>query len=268
MGNERAVDGVSLADARAAVLERTRADIAEHGWSVIGVFPTPGEPSVSFAYTVGLSAKGLPELAIYGLPVDVGHQVLNVVARQMVDAGVALVTGQRIEGVLASEVPLVAVSMSNTRDLNMVREVYGSVASAVQVCWPDVDGLMPWEQGGRAGEDEQPVHGEGPEGRPVFRAKRVAVETPGELADLVAEHERGSLSCVDPQADNDRRAAWGARALIGYATFLGQGKCELVSTASDMLADVRHLFDALGLDWEDAMSRVERNYRAEILGEL
>ena len=125
-----------MAAARGAVLDRTRADIAKHGWSVIGVFPTPGEPSVPFSYTVGLSAKFLPELAIYGLPIDVGHQVLNTVARQMVDAGVALVTGERIEGVLTSGVPLVAVAMTNTRDLNMVREVYGSVQSAVQVCWP------------------------------------------------------------------------------------------------------------------------------------
>jgi hypothetical protein len=35
-----------------------------------------------------------------------------------------------------------------------------------------------------------------------------------------------------------------------------------------MLGDLRHLFDALGLDWEQAMSTVDVNYRAEILGEL
>jgi len=260
-----------LAAARAAVLDSTRADIAKFGWSVIGVFPTPGEPSVPFSYTVGLSGKGLPELAIYGLSVQVGHQVLNVVARQMVDSGAPLVTGQRIDNVLENEVPLVAVAMTNTRDLNLVREVYGSVDSAVQVCWPDVDGLLPWEQGSNLGEGEQPVHGEGPEGRPVFRARRLPVETAGELAELVgADTEPGSLTIVDPQADNDRRAKWGARALLGYATFLGKGKlkCELETTASDMLADLRHLYDALGLDWEDAMSSVDRNYRAEILGEL
>ncbi|UQX13402.1 DUF4262 domain-containing protein [Candidatus Mycobacterium methanotrophicum] len=267
MGNMQRSGDVPVVEARAAVLDGTRADIVKFGWSVIGVFPASGDPGVSFSYTVGLSGKGLPELAIYGLPVRVGHQVLNAVARQMVDAGAALVTGQRIENLLEVGVPLVAVVMTNTRDLNLVREVYGSVVSAVQVCWPDVDGLLPWEQGSSLSDMEQPVYGVAPTGRAVYRARRLPVETAGELAELVgADTVPGSLSIVDPQADNDRRAMWGARALLGYATWLGKGTLE--TTASDMLADLRHLFDALGLDWEDAMSSVERNYRAEILGEL
>jgi flagellar hook protein FlgE len=41
--------------------------IGEHGWAVIGVFPTAQDDGVPFAYTVGLTDKGLPELAVYGL---------------------------------------------------------------------------------------------------------------------------------------------------------------------------------------------------------
>lgn len=269
MGNDRVDE--SLAAVRAEVLDSTRADIAKFGWSVIGVFPTAEEPGVPFSYTVGLSGKGLPELAMYGLPVRTGHQLLNMVARQMVDAGVPLATGQRIENVLENDVALVAVAMTNTTDLNLVREVYGSVAAAVQLCWPDRDGLLPWEQGSSVGDDVQPVYGEVPAGRPVYRARRLPVETAGELAELVgADADPGSLTIVDPQADNDRRARWGARAFLGYASFLGRGKlnCEMETTASDMLADLRHMYDALGLDWEDALSSVDRNYRDEILGEL
>lgn len=270
MGNLHGSGDESLASARAAVVDRTVADIAKHGWSVMGVFPTEGSSGVPFAYTVGLQGKGLPELAIYGLPVAIGHQVLNGVARQMVDAGVPLVSGQRIENVLDGGLAMVAVEMTTTRDLSLVGEVYGDIGDAVQVCWPDVNGLLPWERGSALGADDQPVHGVAPVGRRVYRARRLPVETAGELAELVGDTEPGSLTIVDPQADNDRRAVWGARALLGYASFVGRGKftCELETTASDLLADLRHMYDALGLDWEDAMGSVERNYRSEILGEL
>lgn len=270
MGKMQRSGDVSLAAARAAVVDRTVADIAKHGWSVMGVFPTKDSSGVPFAYTVGLKGKGLPELAIYGLPVAIGHQVLNAVARQMVDAGAPLVSGQSIENVLDGGMAMVAVEMTTTRDLTLVGEVYGEIGDAVQVCWPDVNGLLPWEQGSALGDADQPVHGVAPSGRRVYRARRWPVETVVALAELLGDTEPGSLTIVDPQADNDRRAAWGARGLLGYASFLGRGKLtgELETRASDLLADLRHMYDALGLDWEDAMSSVERNYRSEILGEL
>ena len=127
---------VPASQVRAAVLADTQARIAAHGWTVVGVFGTAEEPGPSFAYTVGLSAKELPELAIYGLPAQVAHSVLNELARRMVAAGAGLVTGDVIEGVLVGEVPLMAVAMSDARDLNLVRECYGAVAAAVQVCGP------------------------------------------------------------------------------------------------------------------------------------
>ena len=255
---------------RAGVVEDTRASIAKYGWTVIGVFPTSDDEGVPFAYTVGLSAKHLPELAVYGLPLPVGQQVLNMVSRKMIEAGAPVVSGQRIEDVLAVDTGLVAVEMTRTDDLTMVRQVYWSVRPAVQLCWPDLDGLFPWERGSTTGDDDQPVYGVAPSGRQVYRATRLPVECAQELANLVADVPRGSLTMVDPQADNDVRARWGARALVGYATHLGGASLssELETSVTDMLADVRHLFDALGLDWHDALSTVDRNYRAEILGEL
>jgi hypothetical protein len=271
MGSVQRPGDVSVAEVRASVIEDTRAKIAQHGWTVVGVFPTPEDPGVPFAYTVGLSGKRLPELAIYGLPVQVGPQVLNAVARQMVSAGGPLASGQRIDDVLDGGLSLVAVEMTATEDLNLVREVYGAVEAAVQVCWPDLDGLMPWEQGCSLCADDQPVHGVAPLGRAVYRATRLlSVVSALDLAELVADVPKGELTLVDAQADNDRRAGWAARGLIGYATHLGQGglKAELSTTAEDMLGDLRHLFDALGLDWVQALSSVEANYRAEIFGKL
>lgn len=260
----------SVVDRRAAVVEDTRAKITKYGWSVVGVFPTAEGDGVPFAYTVGLTAKQLPELAIYGLHSRVSHPVLNAAARQMVEAGAPLVSGQRVKGVLAGGVELAAVEMTDrTEDLSMVRQVYGSLGAAVQLCWPDVDGLFPWEQGSSISTGEQPVCGMAPSGRRVYGATRVPVESAQELAELVAGVPKGELTTVDPQADNERRAGWGAQALIGYATYMGKTSLEdeLETTATDMLADLRHMFDAVGLDWDECLCAADVNYREEILGE-
>jgi hypothetical protein len=164
--------------------------------------------------------------------------------------------------------------MSDTADLNMVRELYGAVPAAVQVVWPDFAGVMPWEEGTRLTDAEQPVHGRPPVPRPLFHATRLPVNTAQELSDLLADQPKQSLALTgegqDPQRDNDIRAGWAARALVAYATYLGKGSLseEVETAATDLLTDLRHLFDALGLDWEATAVRTEDHYRAEIFGEL
>lgn len=271
MGDVQQSGEQSAADRRAAVIDETRALIDRYGWSVVGVFPTSASDGVPFAYTVGLTGKQLPELTIYGLGGQVAKEILNAVARRMVDAGTPLTRGERITGVLAGGVDLVAVEMtSRVHNLAMVGQVYGSVDAAVQLCWPDADGLFPWETGSGVGDDVQPVCGAGPSGRAVYRAGRLRVENVQELADLAAGAGRGALTLVDPQADNDCRARWGAQALIAYATNQGKASLqeELETVASDMLADLRHLFDALELDWEGLSAKADENYRAEIIGKI
>jgi hypothetical protein len=46
--------------------------IGRYGWTVIGVYGTDEEPGPPFAYTVGLTTLGQPELSIFGLPLDTG----------------------------------------------------------------------------------------------------------------------------------------------------------------------------------------------------
>lgn len=271
MGNQSRRESAS--ESRTAVLDDTRAKIALHGWTVIAVFPTQGDPGHSFAYTVGLSAKQLPELAMYGLPAQVAHPVLNEVARRIVASGVAPRSGDRVEGVLVGDVPLVAVDMTDATDLNLVREVYGAVAAAVQVVWPDNAGILPWEAGCRVSAAEQPVRGCPPAARPLYRASRLSVATAQELADLIADHPRRSLLAGDgdnPRDDNDIRAGWAARALVAYAQHLGGASLteEVEVAAGDLLGDLRHLFDALGIEWAAAAAAAEEHYRAEIFGEL
>lgn len=122
----------------------TRRLIDTHGWAVIGVFPTCAEDGPPFSYTVGLTDRGLPELAIYGLPPQTAGGVLNVAARHAVDNG-ELPCGQPITGLLAGGLPVVAVAMEDTDDLTTVRGLYGVVLAAQQIVWPDSQGRMPWE---------------------------------------------------------------------------------------------------------------------------
>ena len=118
--------------------------IDEHGWAVIGVFPTTTDEGPPFCYTVGLTERNLPELAIYGLDLKAGGGVLNAAARRLIDAGEPR-PGEVLHGLLVGDLPLVTIDMTDTADLNAVRAHYGAVWAARQVIWPDSDGRMPWE---------------------------------------------------------------------------------------------------------------------------
>lgn len=129
--------------------------IGEHGWAVIGVFPTAQDDGVPFSYTVGLTDKGLPELAVYGLDPVTGGAILNGVAQRMIDTG-ELRGGERLEGELAGGLPLAVIDMADTGDLTTVRRVYGAVLAARQIVWPDPQGRMPWE-GWNVPDAAQPI---------------------------------------------------------------------------------------------------------------
>lgn len=260
-------------EARSAMLADTRAKIDAHGWTVIAVFPNTTNSGPPFAYTVGLSARGLPELAIYGLSGPVAQSLLNEVARRMLQAGAALRTGDEIEGVLVDDLAMVAVAMTDTEDLNVVRECYGTVSAAVQIVWPDGDGILPWEAGAQIDAAEQPVKGCPPDSRPVYHARSMAVASAQELAELVAHQPRQTTLVdegMDPQRDNNVRAGWAAQALVAYAQHAGNSTLtdEVETAATDLLSDLRHLFDALGIGWGEALAAADRYYRAEILGQL
>lgn len=133
--------------------------IDDHGWTVIGVFPTGPTDGPPFSYTVGLTDRGLPELAIYGLEPRAAGGVLNVVARLAIDAG-EFARGQRLDGLLAGGLPLAVIEMNDTTDMTGVRALYGAVLAAQQIVWPDPDGRMPWENGSLG--PVQPLKGDHP----------------------------------------------------------------------------------------------------------
>jgi uncharacterized protein DUF4262 len=125
-------------------LDQCRATIVEHGWMVQGVFPTTesvarGE-TLTFAYTVGLTAKGLPEMILVGLPLDGAADWLNDAARQAVERG-AVELDTDVDGIIAGV--SVRFTATTTAPLSVARRLYGAGVRAVQMLWPDDQGRFP-----------------------------------------------------------------------------------------------------------------------------
>lgn len=128
-----------------AYVARTQALIDKYGWAVQGVGPEITEGKLrrpAFSYTIGLTAKNLPELSIYGLGMGVAHQLLNMLASEMVN-GRSFVPGELITDL--ANMPFHVVRSIDLTDLSAARHFYDDKITALQVVWPDPAGKFPWE---------------------------------------------------------------------------------------------------------------------------
>lgn len=124
-----------------AHLDKIKGVIEEHGWMVQAVFPTENEPGVPFAYTVGLTAKGLPELVIAGLPHQVAGDLLNTAAQASLDK--PFEAGQTVDTLATVPFRVVPAELA---EVNVARDLYGDdKVTALQLVWPDRNGAVPWE---------------------------------------------------------------------------------------------------------------------------
>lgn len=87
------------------------------------------------------------------------------------------------------------------------------------------------------------------------------------LDDLLAAHwdGEGQWRYDDSAHDNTRRAGFALAALGGYRAVVGDE--EPATVIGDLLGDLRHLCDALGLDFEDLVEAGRFHYDAELRGE-
>jgi hypothetical protein len=119
-------------------------DIEEVGWHVI-IIPEE-EEGPSFAYRIGLFRTfGHPEIIIFGLDLDVMHQIINLIGEE-VRQGRRFADDQAASGILEGY---------NVRFLNVVRRHYpeyfgyahwyykGDDFPALQCLWPDKQGRFP-----------------------------------------------------------------------------------------------------------------------------
>lgn len=130
-----------------SLLSKTKSDIEKYGWSAVGVMPTIDDPGPTFTYTIGFQEHGHPELIVVGLAPEVAHTMLYGLYER-VKQGDVFEDGQRDNGVLDDYDVLFKAVPADGRPLNMARNYYDlDELPALQVVWPDAQGLFPDEWG-------------------------------------------------------------------------------------------------------------------------
>jgi Domain of unknown function (DUF4262) len=141
----------------------TRQDYLDHmqdlidrfGWAVVGVERDRVRPP--WAYTLGLTQHGRPELVLTGLPLPRATWLLNAVAPYVLDTAVPQ-PGEavHVEGGPLMEVVRVAEPAAH---LTIAVELYGPGIRALQLVYADDRGHWPWDAGFRGRRGGQPVLG-------------------------------------------------------------------------------------------------------------
>lgn len=117
--------------------------IARHGWAVQAVFAEKDSPG--FAYTAGLSAFGLPELIVFGLPPPVAHQLLNQLGRRLRDGEALSQDTDLLDVVEGYPARLVPAPRSATDQYMFATQRRYPHYRALQLVWSDPAGRFPWD---------------------------------------------------------------------------------------------------------------------------
>jgi len=136
-------------------LEHVRDVIACCGWTVQGVQRDRIRPP--WAYTVGLTAHGKPELVVTGLPLARAADLLNDVAPHVLHADAPL-PGEQVPLIGGPVIEIVEVA-EPTVHLVIAAEIFGPEIRALQLVHADDRGHWPWEKGFRGVRGGQPVLG-------------------------------------------------------------------------------------------------------------
>ncbi len=159
---------------------RVREDIERFGWHV-ALVPGEGE-TPGWAWTLGLFGRfSHPELAIFGMPLEDMHRVLNLLGLR-VKRGLRFDDGSRVSGIFASY----ALTLRQVNE-RWVDPFFGNVAwhyqrgdvPLLQAVWPDAGGRFPWEpEFDPAWRREQPLLFEADEARalPPALARQLRAE--------------------------------------------------------------------------------------------
>jgi hypothetical protein len=134
-------------------LDELRATIRTHGWAVQGV----EDDRLSYAYTIGLHDRGLPELLVTGLSPESATGLLNDAAGAVV-GGRDLAPGAHIAVGAGPLLEIVEVDRPDAH-MNFAVALGGPDIRALQLVWADERGRWPWAAAWGHGRRRQPVLG-------------------------------------------------------------------------------------------------------------
>ena len=124
-----------------------------HGWAVQYV----ESDRTPFAYTIGLTRYGLPELLVTGVSPGRAVRMLNTVGRRAV-GGDQPTPGMQITLPAGPLVEMVEVEHPDAHLIFAVA-ILGDEVTSLQVVWADSRGRWPWSPGFNNGRGIQPVLG-------------------------------------------------------------------------------------------------------------
>jgi hypothetical protein len=138
-------------------LARMASLVEEYGWAIQAVVGDRVHPP--WAYTVGLTLRGLPELVVTGVRAPEARDVLNEFADSAVHHDEVLSPGQVLRCPHGSEMEVVELAHPDAHLLTAVSLFPGTTLRALQLVWSDDRGHWPWDVGFRSRRGGQPVLG-------------------------------------------------------------------------------------------------------------
>lgn len=146
-----------MSDSPAQALADLRDLVARHGWAIRHVLPDETTAQASFSYTVGLTARGWPELITTGLPAAVADTFIRNAIDVQAENG-PFRPGDRTDELTESG-HVVFITVSDLRGMTAATEIVGAF-SALQLVWPDSAGSLPWHPAYRNAPGSQPLLGQ------------------------------------------------------------------------------------------------------------
>lgn len=122
--------------------------IAEHGVHIMHVFD--GDNSPAFSYTIGLTTYGLPELIVFGLPVQHAHPILHALAQTGRLDPENINPGILPKGIMNIDTLLIVADDEKAAEWGVQAYHYFEPEYAVsfrQIVLPDEKNLYPWQEG-------------------------------------------------------------------------------------------------------------------------
>jgi hypothetical protein len=128
----------------AGMMRKIEGNITRYGWHATGVFGG-GE---RFTYTTGLTGGGHPELVVAGLSPETAHGLISA-AVEVIRSGVPLAPGRDYAEIAAGmSIRFREVDQDACRHpLSVSTRFYGGRVPALQLVWPDPEGLFPGDPG-------------------------------------------------------------------------------------------------------------------------